>query len=121
VPSVEGFISAGLGQSQNPWKRIDAPAASCAFALRVRRRSASPAESSTFTISSFGLGCETTRPGILRGIAQSLISWREALMDSPVLIMWLVVFVINLPTLIEMWTEPDEIAEPRAVLNPLQT
>jgi hypothetical protein len=47
--------------------------------------------------------------------------WREALMDSPMLIMWLMVFVINLPTLIEMWTEPDEISEPRAVLNPLQT
>jgi hypothetical protein len=43
--------------------------------------------------------------------------WREKLMDSPVLIMWLVVFVISLPTLIEMWTEPDEIGEPRAVFN----
>jgi hypothetical protein len=42
---------------------------------------------------------------------------RETLMDSPVLIMWLVVFVINLPTTIEMWTEPDEVGEPRAVLH----
>jgi hypothetical protein len=41
--------------------------------------------------------------------------WRESLMDSPVLIMWLVVFVINLPALIEMWTEPDEIGESRVV------
>jgi len=41
--------------------------------------------------------------------------WRESLMDSPVLIMWLVVFVISLPTLIEMWTEPDEAGEPRVV------
>jgi hypothetical protein len=44
--------------------------------------------------------------------------WREALMDSPVLIMWLAVFVINLPMLIEMWTEPDEIGEPRAIFKP---
>jgi len=41
-------------------------------------------------------------------------------MDSPVLIMWLVVFVVNLPTAIEMWTEPEECGEPRAILNPAQ-
>jgi len=46
--------------------------------------------------------------------------WRETLMDSPVLIMWLVVFVVNLPTAIEMWTEPEECGEPRAILNPAQ-
>lgn len=46
--------------------------------------------------------------------------WRETLMDSPVLIMWLAVFVINLPTVIEMWNEPDEIGEPRDVLSPVQ-
>jgi hypothetical protein len=44
--------------------------------------------------------------------------WRETLTDSPVLIMWLVVFVINLPAIIETWTEPDETGEPRVVLNP---
>jgi hypothetical protein len=46
--------------------------------------------------------------------------WRETLTDSPVLIMWLVVFVLNLPTVIELWTEPDEAGEPRAVLSPVQ-
>jgi hypothetical protein len=46
--------------------------------------------------------------------------WRETLMDSPVLVMWLAVFVISLPSLIEMWTEPDEIDEPRLVLNAVQ-
>jgi hypothetical protein len=43
--------------------------------------------------------------------------WRETLMDSPVLIMWLVIFVVTLPTIIVRWMEPDEIGEPRAVLN----
>ena len=34
--------------------------------------------------------------------------------DSPVIISWLIVFVISLPQVIEMWTEPDEIvSEPR--------
>jgi hypothetical protein len=43
---------------------------------------------------------------------------RDALTDSPVLIMWLVIFVVTLPTIIVRWTEPDEAGEPRAVLNP---
>lgn len=43
-------------------------------------------------------------------------AWRECLMDSPVLISWLVVFVISLPPVLEMWTEPDEAGEARAVL-----
>ena len=47
--------------------------------------------------------------------------WRDMLMDSPVVISWLVVFVISLPQQIEMWTEPDDIGEPRAVLNEVQT
>lgn len=46
--------------------------------------------------------------------------WRETLMDSPVLIMWLAVFILNLPTVIELWTEPDGLGEPRAVLHPVQ-
>ncbi|MBV9083657.1 MAG: hypothetical protein JOZ62_13340 [Acidobacteriaceae bacterium] len=37
--------------------------------------------------------------------------WREALMDSPVLLSWLVIFVVSLPLVIEMWTEPDGIGE----------
>jgi hypothetical protein len=43
--------------------------------------------------------------------------WKEALMDSPVVISWLVVFVISLPRVVEMWTEPDEVGEPRLVAN----
>ena len=43
--------------------------------------------------------------------------WKQALMDSPVVISWLVVFVISLPRVVEMWTEPDEIGEPRLVAN----
>ncbi len=40
--------------------------------------------------------------------------WRDMLTDSPVIISWLVVFVISLPQVIEMWTEPDEVvSEPR--------
>ncbi len=46
--------------------------------------------------------------------------WRDMLMDGPVVISWLVVFVISLPTQIEMWTEPDDIGEPRAVGNQVQ-
>ena len=40
--------------------------------------------------------------------------WRETLMDSPVLISWLAVFVISLPQAIEIWREPDRTGEPRA-------
>jgi hypothetical protein len=40
--------------------------------------------------------------------------WRDMLTDNPVIISWLVVFVISLPQVIEMWTEPDEmVSEPR--------
>jgi hypothetical protein len=40
--------------------------------------------------------------------------WRDRLTDSPVIISWLVVFVISLPQIIEMWSEPDEPeSEPR--------
>lgn len=41
---------------------------------------------------------------------------RDVVTDSPVIIAWLVVFVISLPQVIEMWSEPDEMAgEPRIV------
>lgn len=46
--------------------------------------------------------------------------WRDMLTDTPVLISWLVVFVISLPQMIVMWTEPEGIGEPRAVLNEAQ-
>jgi hypothetical protein len=39
----------------------------------------------------------------------------DALMDSPVMLSWLAVFVVTLPRVIEMWTEPEDIGEPRAV------
>jgi hypothetical protein len=41
--------------------------------------------------------------------------WKDAVMDSPVVISWLVVFVVSLPQVIVMWTEPDEAGEPRPV------
>ena len=47
--------------------------------------------------------------------------WRETLMDSPVVISWLVVFVISLPQMIVMWTEPDAVGEPRALGATAQT
>lgn len=34
--------------------------------------------------------------------------WRDTLTDSPVILSWLVIFVISLPQVIELWTEPDE-------------
>jgi len=34
--------------------------------------------------------------------------WRDMLTDSPVIISWLVAFVISLPVVIEMWSEPEE-------------
>ena len=37
------------------------------------------------------------------------------MMDGPVMISWLAVFVISLPQVIEMWTQPDEVGEPRVV------
>jgi hypothetical protein len=36
---------------------------------------------------------------------------RQMLMDSPVLISWLIVFVTSLPQVIEMWNEPDDSGE----------
>ncbi len=40
--------------------------------------------------------------------------WRNMLTDSPVIISWVIIFVISLPQVIELWTEPDELAsEPR--------
>ncbi|HTA44233.1 MAG TPA: hypothetical protein VK789_17410 [Bryobacteraceae bacterium] len=47
--------------------------------------------------------------------------WRTALTDSPVLISWVIVFVVSLPSVIVMWTEPDEGREPRAVLTGART
>lgn len=46
--------------------------------------------------------------------------WRERIMDGPVVISWLAVFVVSLPRVIEMWTEPDEAREPRAAMNAAQ-
>ena len=43
---------------------------------------------------------------------------RDALMDSPMIVSWLAVLIVTLPSAIEMWTEPDEIGEPRALSGP---
>ncbi|HEY4089127.1 MAG TPA: hypothetical protein VGM43_24530 [Bryobacteraceae bacterium] len=34
--------------------------------------------------------------------------WRDTLTDSPMILSWLAVFVISLPQVIELWTEPDD-------------
>jgi hypothetical protein len=39
----------------------------------------------------------------------------RALMDAPTVVSWLAVFVVTLTSAIEMWTEPDEVGEARAV------
>ncbi len=41
--------------------------------------------------------------------------WRDMFMDAPIVVSWLAVFVVTLPSAIEMWTEPDEVGEARAV------
>jgi hypothetical protein len=41
--------------------------------------------------------------------------WRDMSMDAPIVVSWLAVFTVTLPSAIEMWTEPDEVGEPRAV------
>ncbi len=41
--------------------------------------------------------------------------WRDMFMDAPIVVSWLAVFVATLPSAIEMWTQPDEVGEARAV------
>lgn len=45
--------------------------------------------------------------------------WRDMLTDSSVIISWLALFVVSLPQMIVMWTEPDEIREPRVINSPV--
>ncbi len=40
---------------------------------------------------------------------------RRGVMDSPMVVTWLVVFVITLPQVVLMWTEPDEVGEAKLV------
>jgi hypothetical protein len=40
---------------------------------------------------------------------------RAAWTDGPVVLTWVLLLVLALPQLIRMWTEPDEVGEPRAV------
>jgi len=40
---------------------------------------------------------------------------RDALTNSPVMVSWLALFVVTLPSAIEMWTEPDDVGEARVV------
>ena len=35
--------------------------------------------------------------------------------DGPVVLMWVLLLVLALPQLIRMWTEPDEVGEPKVV------
>jgi hypothetical protein len=41
--------------------------------------------------------------------------WRDMFMDAPIVVSWLAVFVVTLPSAIEMWMEPDEVGEARVV------
>jgi hypothetical protein len=41
--------------------------------------------------------------------------WRDMFMNAPIVVSWLAIFVVTLPSAIEMWTEPDEVGESRAV------
>jgi len=40
---------------------------------------------------------------------------RRGLMDSPMVVTWLIAFVLTLPQVILLWTEPDEVGEPKVV------
>lgn len=44
--------------------------------------------------------------------------WRDVLTDSPVIISWLIVFVISLPQAIELWNEPDEMPNDLRLAQP---
>ena len=37
------------------------------------------------------------------------------MMNSPLMLTWLLLVLIALPTLIRMWTEPDQVGEPKVV------
>jgi hypothetical protein len=40
---------------------------------------------------------------------------RRGLMDSPMVVTWLIAFMLTLPQVILLWTEPDEVSEPKVV------
>jgi len=41
--------------------------------------------------------------------------WRDMMMDAPIWVSWLAVYVVTLPIVVEMWNEPDEPGDLRAV------
>ena len=44
-----------------------------------------------------------------------VLQWGRLMMNSPLMGTWLLMVLIALPMLIRMWTEPDEVGEPRVV------
>jgi hypothetical protein len=43
------------------------------------------------------------------------LRWRGLLVDSPLALLWMAMALFALPTLVRMWTQPDEVGEPRVV------
>jgi hypothetical protein len=41
--------------------------------------------------------------------------FRAGWTDSPVVLTWVLLLVLALPQMIRLWTEPDEVGEPRVV------
>jgi hypothetical protein len=44
-----------------------------------------------------------------------VLQWGRLMMNSPLMLTWLLMVLIALPMLIRIWTEPDEVGEPRVV------
>jgi hypothetical protein len=51
------------------------------------------------------------------GALGRLLQSAEVLLGSPLVLTWVVIALIALPTLIRLWTEPDQADEPRLVVN----
>ncbi|RSL16129.1 hypothetical protein EDE15_1638 [Edaphobacter aggregans] len=43
------------------------------------------------------------------------LRWRGLLVDSPLVLLWMTTALFLLPTLVRMWTLPDEVGEPRVI------
>jgi hypothetical protein len=46
---------------------------------------------------------------------ERVLQWGRLMMNSPLMLTWLLLVLIALPTLIRMWTEPDQVVEPKVV------
>jgi hypothetical protein len=44
------------------------------------------------------------------------LQWGRLMMNSPLMLTWLLLVLIALPMLIRMWTEPDQVGEPKVVV-----